>query len=195
MPDELDQAIELVKQEDPSYWGSFFDPSDWRVRLLLGLLVLAVLIWFWRRVDRALRRKRPPILHPKLQPYAGGAPDEKLTAQRRAEAARILATSSTPQITGYEIVEQIEAVFVDGFRRPEEALEGLKAAAAMKGANAVANVRQERHVSGKCGASGDAVVINKLGLPEAPEASSPTDEPPTCDEDSEGESIEPDTQH
>ena len=191
MPDELDQAIDLVKQEDPSYWGSFFDPSDWRVQLLLGLLLLAVLIWFWRRVDRALRRRRPPVFHPKLQAYAGGgAPDEKLTAQRRAEAARILATSSTPQITGYEIVEQIEAVFVDGFRHPEEALEGLKASAAMKGANAVANVRQERHASGKCSASGDAVVINKLGLPEAP---APKNEPPTRDPDSDADSEQTDT--
>ena len=77
--------------------------------------------------------------------------------------ARIVATSSTDGIMGYEIVEQVEAVFVDGFRRPEEALQGLKAVAAMKGANAVTNVRQERAASGDCCVSGDAVIVRKHG--------------------------------
>jgi uncharacterized protein YbjQ (UPF0145 family) len=58
-------------------------------------------------------------------------------------------------------VEQVEAVVVDGFRRPEEAIEGLKAAAALKGANAVTHVHTERTSSGRCSARGDAVIVSK----------------------------------
>ena len=123
-----------------------------------------------------IRRRRPPTIHPKLQKYGEGygEPDADLIAKRRCEAARIVATSSTPTIAGYDIVEQVEAVFVDGFRRPEEALEGLKAAAAMKGANAVSNVRQERGPSGKCSASGDGVIVKRITGTTAVDAPAPT---------------------
>ncbi len=150
---------ELVKETD---WSAFMD--DWRFKLLLALIGAWVLIWAGRKVRRAIRRRRPPKIHPLLQKY-GGQPDprqEKVAAARRKQAMHIVATSSTPAITGYELVEQIEAVYVDGFRSPEEALEGLKSAAAMKGANAVANVRQERNASGSCSAQGDAVVVTRI---------------------------------
>jgi len=112
-----------------------------------------------RRVQRWTRRRHAPRVNPALQQYADQA---DLARVRREEAAKIVATSSTGQIAGYDLVEQIEAVFVDGFRRPEEALEGLKAAAAMKGANGVINVHTERTAAGKCSARGDAVVIRKV---------------------------------
>ena len=78
-------------------------------------------------------------------------------------ASRIKATSSTDQIPGYKMIQAIEALYVDGFRTPAEALEGLKAAAAEKGANAVINVHHERSSMGRCAASGDAVVAETTG--------------------------------
>ena len=120
---------------------------------------LVVFLWIVRRLGRWGRSRRPVRLNPKLAKY-GDQGD--VTRARQAEAAKIVATSSTGTIAGYELVEQIEAVLVDGFRRPEEALEGLKAAAAMKGANAVVNVRSERTPTGRCTASGDAVVVKRI---------------------------------
>ncbi|MHC4093774.1 MAG: hypothetical protein ACYSVY_26465 [Planctomycetota bacterium] len=111
------------------------------------------------RIRRRLRLRRPARLDPKLQQYGD---TQDVARARRQEAAKIVATSSTGQIVGYDIVEQVEAVFVDGFRRPEEALEGLKAAAAMKGGNALTNVHSERTAAGRCSARGDAVVVRKI---------------------------------
>ena len=125
------------------------------VAVLVGLLIVRSMV---RRVHRRLRRRHPARLNPKLQKY-GEQGD--LVRARREEAAKIVATSTTDRIVGYTIVQQVEAVVVDGFRRPEEALEGLKAAAAMKGANAVTHVHTERTSSGRCGARGDAVVVEK----------------------------------
>jgi uncharacterized protein YbjQ (UPF0145 family) len=136
--------------------------STWHLWAVGSLVAALILFWIARRIARLRRRARPAVYHPKLQPWAEGAAlDEGLAARRRAEAVKILATSSTPRITGYEIVEQIEAVYVEGFRRPEDALEGLKAAAAMKGANALINVRHERGNGGKCASAGDAVIVRK----------------------------------
>ena len=161
MPEEVHDAIALLREQEPSSW---FDAGDWRIRLLVVLIALTVVGVVLRRLRRFIRRRRRPTIHPKLQKYGEGygEPSAELAAQRRSEAARIVATSSTAVIAGYEIVEQVEAVFVDGFRRPEEALEGLKAAAAMKGANAVSNVRLERAASGKCSAAGDGVVVRRV---------------------------------
>jgi len=172
MPEAVDDAIQLLKEQgfDSSAW---FDPSDWRVMALIALFGLIVVLWIVRRVRRAARRRRPPTIHPLLQKYGEDQtePDVAFLAKRRTEAARIMATSSTAVIAGYEIVEQVEAVFVDGFRRPEDALEGLKAAAALKDATAVVNVRQKRDPSGRCSAQGDAVIVRKTGT-------SPGSEPP-----------------
>jgi hypothetical protein len=127
--------------------------------LLVALLALSVAT---RKLRRYLRRRRPAQLHPRLQKYGGVQQEsERLTAQRRTQAEKIRATSTTGTIVGYEIIEQIEAVMVEGFARPEDALEGLKAVAAMKGANAVVNVRQENAVKGRFGATGDAVVVQR----------------------------------
>ncbi len=80
---------------------------------------------------------------------------------------KIIATSSGGELAGFRVVRQVEAVFVDGFRRPEEAVEGLKAVAAMKGANALLHVRHEPIGSGRYSASGDAVIVESLE-PETP---------------------------
>jgi len=122
----------------------------WLVAILLGLLVI-------QRMLTALRRRRPPKLHPNLQKY-GGRSDEEQNADLDA-SLKILATSSTPSVAGYKIVRQIEAVFVDGCRAPAEAVTALKAAAARRGANAVINLSQQRTAAGKCSAQGDAVVV------------------------------------
>jgi len=74
-------------------------------------------------------------------------------------AARIIATSSTHVIAGFDIVRQIEAVFTDGHVSPVKAVEVLKAVAAEKGANAIVNLASERQATGKCAARGDAVVV------------------------------------
>jgi len=139
------------------------DAIPWQLKALLILVAALFVLWSWRRLVKAIKRRRRPRFNPKLEKYAHGHGDhrEMVAAQRRAEAAKILATSSTPQITGYDLIEQLDAVLVDGFRRPEEALEGLKAAAAMKGANAVTSVRHAHGPSGKCGATGDAVIVRK----------------------------------
>ena len=131
-----------------------------RFRLAAAIAAgLVVFLWMVRRLRRWARRRRPARLNPKLAKY-GDQGD--IASVRRQEAAKIMATSSTGTIAGYRLVEQIEAVLVDGFRRPEEALEGLKATAAMKGANAVMNVRSERTPTGRCSASGDAVMIKRI---------------------------------
>jgi hypothetical protein len=171
MPDQVDEtsngaidsvkgAVNMITDEDPSGW---FDLSGWKAQALLALLALVVLVWVIRRIRRNLRRHRPVTLHPRLQRYGETAAHQKeeLKAKRRAEAARIVATSSGATIAGYAIIEQIEAVFVDGFRKPEDAVEGLKAVAAMKGANALINVRHESTSSGHYTAAGDAVIAEK----------------------------------
>ncbi|HUW81685.1 MAG TPA: hypothetical protein VMZ31_02670 [Phycisphaerae bacterium] len=134
--------------------------GDWRIGVLCALVALLVMVRMLRRVGRWWRGRRPARLHPKLQ--ALGEPDERLVAERRKQAATILATSSTGSIPGYHIIEQIEAVYVDGFRRPDEAIEGLKATAAMKGANALINVRHEHSTTGRHAGVGDAVIVRKL---------------------------------
>ena len=133
---------------------------EW-LRQNYGTAVIAIvaIVVLWRLAGRLRRRRRlsrPVMLHPKLQKYGGS---QQLGLDRRREAEKIVATSSTGEIAGYRVVEQVEAVFVDGFARPEEALEGLKAAAAMKGANALTNVRQERSSAGRYSAGGDAVKV------------------------------------
>ena len=140
----------------------WLDLSGWKAWALGAVVALLFVRWMYRKARRAYFHRHPRI-HPKLRKYSGelDQPSEELTAKRRVEAEHIITTSSTAHITGYEIVEQVEAVFVDGFRRPEEAVEGLKAVAAMKGANAVTNVKHERTASGKCNASGDAVIVQK----------------------------------
>ena len=140
-------------------------------RILGGAVGLLIVLYAWRRVRRWLRRKRPTALNPNLAKY--GDPDADVSLERQRAAEGILATSSTAEIAGYELIRQVEAVYVDGFRHPEEALQGLKAAAALKGANALTHVGHTRSASGRCAASGDAVVVRLIesehDQPSAPE--------------------------
>lgn len=118
------------------------------------LLMLAILQRMWRGMRR---RRKPAELHPRLQPYAGRS-DADIAAEQ-FDAAKIIATSSTPTVVGYELIRQIEAVYVEGHRTPNDAVTALKAAGARKGANAIINLSQSRTAGGRCTAQGDAVVV------------------------------------
>jgi hypothetical protein len=151
------EELNRLREQVESGWG-----VDWRLLAAGALVALLAGIVVWRRVRRAVRRRRPVRLHPRLAQYGGHAEqDPKFLAQRRAQAERIVATSSGAHIVGYDLVEQIEAICVEGFQRPEDALEGLKAVAAMKGANALVNVRTQRFDARRCTAGGDAVVVRR----------------------------------
>jgi len=160
MADPLKKLPDLPDAGELQHW---LDVGGRPLKVLGAVVVALLILWMALKILRRLRRRRPARLHAKLQVYAGvcGPADEGLAEKRRAEAARIVATSSTDRIAGFEIVEQVEAVFVDGFFRADEALEGLKAASAMKGANAVVNVRQTQGAGRKYSACGDAVVVER----------------------------------
>lgn len=143
--------------------------EPWQVLLAkIGLAALAVgfVLWVIQRIVMYVRGLLPARINPKLAKYAGD--NDPAARQRRQLAATIKSTSSTEQVPGYKIIQAIEALYVDGFRTPTDALEGLKAAAAEKGANAVINVRHERSSLGRCSASGDAVVVETTGQAYTP---------------------------
>jgi Na+-transporting methylmalonyl-CoA/oxaloacetate decarboxylase gamma subunit len=137
--------------------GVFTDQQILYILGIVALIVLLVLIKIVRAVLRAMRRRRPAKIHPKLQKYA--EEDASRLAERGRQAAKIITTSSRAEIAGYRVMRQVEAVFVDGYRDPGDAIEGLKATAALKGANAVINLQHQRTAAGRCTASGDAVVV------------------------------------
>ncbi|HVP10679.1 MAG TPA: hypothetical protein VMV94_05755 [Phycisphaerae bacterium] len=121
------------------------------------LLALVILQRIYSRVRRMIRSCRPAELNPKLQKYAGWT--ETDAQADRLAAEKIIATSSTARIAGYDVLRQIEAVFVEGHRSPDEATRALKTAAGRLGANAIINLSQQRTVAGRCAAQGDAVVV------------------------------------
>ena len=139
------------------------------VWIVAGLLVL----WFFQvlagRLLRRFRRLRPPRIHPRLAQY--NIDHAELDRHRREQAKLIIATSTGARLVGYRIVRQVEAVFVEGFRSPEDALIALKAEAVQRGANGLLNVRTERTAAGRCTAAADAVVI-------VPLSASPRTNPP-----------------
>ncbi|MBP7935706.1 MAG: hypothetical protein KA354_13750 [Phycisphaerae bacterium] len=141
---------------------------------ILGLLVLRVI---WGRLARFLRRRRPPIINPRLAKYS--VDHAELDRKRRQLARKIVATSTSARLAGFKIMRQVEAVFVEGYRAPEEAMIALKAAAAERGANGILNVGAERTAAGRCSASGDAVIvaaIQPLRQPAAPSRELPSAE-------------------
>ncbi len=133
----------------------------WWLRVGLYVLGVAIVLWFLQRVVLYLKGLMPARLNPRLAKYAGS--DDPSVQARRQMASRIKSTSSTDQVPGYKIIQAIDALYVDGFRTPADALEGLKALAAEKGANAIINVHHERSSMGRCAASGDAVVAETTG--------------------------------
>jgi len=140
---------------DPTQWIEIRHPR--LIQWALILLAVAVVLKIAKTLLEFVRSRRPPKIHPNLQKYAGE--EDPAVRERRELAAQIIATSSTAEVPGYRIIRAIDAIYVDGFRTPAEALEGLKAAAAAKGANAVINVHHERTSLGRCAASGDAVLV------------------------------------
>ncbi|MFH1746357.1 MAG: hypothetical protein ABIG44_04860 [Planctomycetota bacterium] len=119
----------------------------------LILLLLIIRLWQRRREATAYARRRAQLRrthgHVRMRQQ-----------EIHEQAAHIMATSSTANITGYTIVRQIEAVFTDGHKSPDEAVEALKAQAARKGANALINLGGQRLPSGKCVANADAVIVH-----------------------------------
>lgn len=138
--------------------NSPIDLNDPMVRSALyvvgGLVVLLLLVRIWRRgrENAAFARRRA-----ELQKTYGSMQMQQEQVDRLA--AKVIATSSTAAIAGFTIVRQIEAVFTDGHQSPNKAVQVLKAMAAEKGANAVINLNGARQPSGKCAASGDAVIV------------------------------------
>ena len=134
-----------------------------RMLLIAAVVVLFVLVILQRvlgGVARFVRRRRPAQINPKLQKYAGRS-EADTEADRRA-AVKIIATSSTGTVAGYEIVRQVDAVFVEGLRSQGEAIAALKAVAASRGANAIINLTHQHTAAGRCTAQGDAVVIRAI---------------------------------
>ncbi|MGE0480154.1 MAG: hypothetical protein AB7Q17_06735 [Phycisphaerae bacterium] len=158
-----------ISLPDLSQWGD----TDLGLLLIGGaaLVVLLSVAGLWRRTreSRAARRRQSEIRRHYGQMQMQQAELERL-------ASRIIATSSTGQITGFELVRQIEAVFTDGHASPSKAAEALKALAAEKGANAIINLAGQRLASGKCAAHGDAVMVKSTDAPPTSGRGAP---PPT----------------
>jgi uncharacterized protein YbjQ (UPF0145 family) len=129
----------------------------WGIGGLVGLVILRRILG---GVGRAIRRGRPVTINPKLAKY--NVDHAELDRQRRELAVGVVATTTGNRLAGFRIVRQVEAVFVEGYRTPEEAVVALKAAAVERGANAILNVQTERTTAGRCTASGDAVVVGPL---------------------------------
>jgi hypothetical protein len=152
--------LDTVKNLVPTGVRPFLLPAA------IALLALLVLLRIWRGLKRALRRRRPPTIHPRLARY--NVDQAELDRERRDLARQIVATSTSTRLAGYRMVRQVEAVFVEGLRTPDDAIIALKAAAAQRGANAILNVKTDRTAAGKCSASGDAIVIAPLRPGPAP---------------------------
>ncbi len=141
---------------DPFPW---LEANRWTIAGVATAFLLIVIVL--GRMGAALRRRRRAApLHPKLARY-GGLSEAEISRQRE-DVLKIIATSSSDRIAGYEIVRQIETVFVEGYRTSEEALLALKAAAGRLGANAVMNLSQQRTAAGRCSAQGDSVLVRPL---------------------------------
>ncbi|MGE3181598.1 MAG: hypothetical protein AB7N71_08205 [Phycisphaerae bacterium] len=123
--------------------------------VMVGLLVVTVLLRRTKEAFRDAKRRSTLRQHAKQQ--------QARTEEVHRLADQIIATSSTETIAGYEIVRQVEAVFVEGCKTPEIAVLEAKAIAARKGGNAVTNLKATRAANGKCAANGDAVIVRSLG--------------------------------
>lgn len=135
----------------------------WLIGLaLVALVALLILRGLLRRLGHFVRGSKAPKLHPNLQKYAGRT-EADFAADRQA-AERIIATSSTGEIAGYELIRQVDAIFVEGLRSQAEAATVLKAVAAQRGANAIINMQQHHSPTGRYMAQGDAVVVRFKGI-------------------------------
>lgn len=134
------------------------DPVIIAIVLAAGVVILLSVVGrLWRRGREAAAEARRRAARREEQGYL-----QKQQAEVERLAGKIIATSSTGSITGFEIVRQVEAVFTDGHATPRKAVERLKARAAEKGANALINLNSARPPSGKCLAHGDAVIVRPV---------------------------------
>ncbi len=147
---------------------------------ILYAVVVLVAIYAVQRavlgILRAIRRSRPAVIHPRLQKY--NVDLEELDRRRHELAKGIVATSTGNRLAGFRVVRQVEAVVVEGYRSPEEAIVALKATAVERGANAVLNVHTERTAAGRCTASGDAIIAAPLQPPVRKQGFAPPAPPP-----------------
>lgn len=143
------------------------------VVVVAGAIVLLSIAaaWHRRRQDRAIAAQRRLSVLSQRERSAGQRADVARLA------SRIIATSSSPTIAGFELVRQIEAVFTDGHATPADAVDTLKAIAASLGANALVNLSSQRVGTGKCSARGDAVIAQPLPLATPPAPDVPTTPP------------------
>ncbi len=119
-----------------------------------GALIIVAILAAWLRRRAESRAWRASAEERRRRAGYAALQDEELQRQ----AARILATSSSPTIAGFTILRQVEAVFSDGHPNPTRAVLVLKALAAERGGNAIVNLLSERQAGGKCAARGDVVV-------------------------------------
>lgn len=148
----LDYVLELIQRVPISVWLII-------IAVGITLIVLRrIIASIWRQI----RLSRPARIHPSLAKY--NVDRVELQKRQRELAAGVVATSTSNRLVGYRLVRQVEAVFVEGFASPEDALIALKATAVERGANAILNVNTEHTAAGRCTASGDAVLVSSLTI-------------------------------
>lgn len=149
-------------------WLEQFNQLDATTRLIVavagGLVALLLAGGLWRRLRfRQLAARHRRDVKRSLKAV------EQARAQRQAQASRVIATSSSGELRGFELTRQIEAVFTDGHRTPAEAVEAVKAQAAERGANALINLHSQRLANGNCVAQADAVIVRPTEAGTDPE--------------------------
>ena len=162
-----------LMQINTNYWWELIleQYRPWLVWGGIALLALFIIRSVCKWATRITRRRPPPTIHPSLQKY--NIDYTKQTKEQQKRAAAIVATSTGNRLAGYRIVRQVDAVFVEGYRTPQEAIVALKALAAECGANAILNVKTDRTSAGKCTASGDAIVAVQIRVKQVRPAKSP----------------------
>lgn len=137
--------------------------------VILTLLIACAALLVFAVVATAIRRRREALAERERRAARRRQIGYLDMQQQEVErlAARIIATSSTTTLVGFEVLRQIEAVFAEGAPNPGKAVAVLKALAAEKGANAIVNLSSERQPLGKCSAKGDAVIVQPIKADES----------------------------
>lgn len=170
LPQSLNPLAQVTTTQATEQAAQWFDViRDWVManptKVGIGIAVLVgfvVLRKISRAVWRQIRLRRPAVIHPSLAKY--NVDRVEIQKRQRELSVGIVATSTSNRLAGYRLVRQVEAVFVEGFSSPEDALIALKATAVERGANAILNVKTEHTAAGRCTASGDAVLVAALSV-------------------------------